>query len=150
MSDFREDLLTAILDCGYGDLYLLEGCRYDIGEIVEECMQICNRLEINTLVRIMFEFGLSDIDTARNDRICEIEAIQNERELDEEEEIELRMLRKMEPLRDFASYHNYIDTHIWLATKENGDAYQRYLGNAIKNFREMTGFEIGFDYTISV
>ena len=36
MSDWREDLLTAILDCGYGDLYLMDDCQYDIGEIVED------------------------------------------------------------------------------------------------------------------
>ena len=85
MSDWREDLLTSILDCGYGDLYLLEDCQYDIGEIVEECLSNFGRLDINNLVRIMFEFGLRDIETARDDRICELEAVQNERELDDVE-----------------------------------------------------------------
>lgn len=149
MSDWREDLLTSILDCGYGDLYLLEDCQYDIGEIVEECLSNFGRLDINNLVRIMFEFGLRDIETARDDRICELEAVQNERELDDEEQKELEMLRLMEPLEDFGSFHNYIDTHIWLNARDLGEAYQTYLHDAIERFEDMTGFVIGFDYVIT-
>lgn len=94
MADWREDLLTAILDCGYGDLYLLKDCQYDIGEIVEECEETFGGFNINNLVRIMFDCGLRDIETARDDRIRELEAIPNERNLDEDEATELEVLSR--------------------------------------------------------
>lgn len=144
MSDWREDLLTSILDCGYGDLYLLEDCQYDIGEIVEDCIATFGGLKINNLVRIMFDYGLRDIETARDDRICELEAIPNERELDEDEEDELATLRTLEPFEDMQSFHNFIDTHIWIDAKEKVPAYTKYLKEALDHFCEMTGFEITY------
>lgn len=144
MSDFREDLLTSILDCGYGDLYLLEDCQYDIGEIVEDCIATFGGLKINNLVSIMFDYGLRDIETARDYRICELEAIPNERELDEDEEDELATLRTLEPFEDMKSFHNFIDTHIWIDAKEKVPAYTKYLKEALDHFCEMTGFEITY------
>lgn len=144
MADWREDLLTAILDCGYGDLYLMKDCQYDIGEIVEECEATFGCLHINNFVRIMFDFGLRDIEEAINDRICELEAIANERDLDEDEETELSALRELAPFEDMRSYHNYIDTHIWIDDEEKKKTYTAYLQEALDQFEEMTGFEITY------
>lgn len=143
MSDWREDLLTVILDCGYGDLYLLENCQYDMEEIIEECIATFGNIKINNLVRIMFDFGLRDIETARDDRICEIEAIQNERELDEEEREDLEALKQLEPFEDICSFHNYIDTHIWIDNDSKRPVYEKHLSDALKRFTDMTGFTIG-------
>ena len=144
MSDWREDLLTSILDCGYGDLYLLEDCQYDIGYIVEDCIATFENLDINNLVSIMFDYGLRDIEEAISDRICELEAIQNERELDEDEEEELTALRTLEPFEDMQSFYNYIDTHIWIDADEKVDTYKKYMQEALDHFCEMTGFEITY------
>lgn len=134
MADWREDLLTAILDCGYGDLYLLKDCQYDIGEIVEECEETFGGFNINNLVRIMFDCGLRDIETARDDRIRELEAIPNERNLDEDEATELEVLRSLEPFEDIQSFHNFLDTHIWIDVDEKKEAYVKYLNEALDHF----------------
>ena len=143
MTDFREDLLTVILDCGYGDLYLLEDCQYVLEEIIEECMATFGNIKINNLVRIMFDFGIRDIETARDNRICEIEAIQNERDLDDDEQEELDALRQLAPFEDICSFHNYVDTHIWLDNNEKRPVYEKHLQDAFKHFKDMTGFTIG-------
>ena len=146
MNDWKEDLLAAILDCGYADLYLLEDCRYDLCEIVEECRMNFGKLDINLLVRIMFEYGLRDIETAINDRICELESVENERNLDEDERVELESLRVLDPFENIESFHNYIDTSIWVSREGNKrEIYKRYLQDSLDRFEEMTGFQIGTD-----
>ena len=145
MTDFREDLLTAILDCGYGDLYLLEDCRFDIGEIVEECQWTFGNLDINNLVRIMFEFGLRDIEYDIKNRIEELNDIeQTEGELDESEQEERYALSILNPSEDIESFHNYVDTHIWIEAKEKVETYERYLKDSLDQFEEMTGFAIQY------
>lgn len=144
MTDWREDLLTVILDCGNGDLYLLKDCQYDIGEIVEECIATFGAVKINSLVRIMFDYGLRDVEEAIGDRICELEAITNERDLNKVEEQELAALRELDPFEDMLSFHNFIDTHIWIDAKEKVDAYKKYMQEALDHFCEMTGFEIAY------
>ena len=145
MTDFREDMLTAILDCGYGDLYLLEDCRYDIGEIVDECQFTFGKLDINDMVRIMFEFGLRDIEYDIRSRIEDLNDIeQTEGELDESEKEERDALSMLNPSEDIESFHNYVDTHIWIEAKDKVETYERYLKSSLDQFEEMTGFAIQY------
>ena len=145
MSDWREDLLTSILDCGYGDLYLLEDCQYDIGEIVEECEAQFGKIDINLLAMTMFDFGLREIEEAIKDRLAELNDIEEtEGELSEEEQVEREALETLEPFEDMQSFHNFIDTHIWIDAKEKVSAYTKYLKEALDHFCEMTGFEITY------
>ena len=145
MSDWREDLLTSILDCGYGDLYLMEDCQYDIGEIVEECEVQFGKIDINCLVMTMFDFGLREIEEAVKDRLAELNDIkETEGELSEEEQEEREALETLEPFEDMQSFHNFIDTHIWIDAKEKVPAYTKYLKEALDHFCEMTGFEITY------
>ena len=149
MSDWREDLLTEICDCGYGDLYLLEDCEYDLGEIVEECQTTFGNLKINNLVRTMFDFGLRDIEDAIKTRLAEFDDIVEEKGRLSKAEIEERdALETLEPFEDMQSFHNYIDTHIWVDAKEQVNIYPAYMQEALNRFCEMTGFEIGTDYAI--
>lgn len=145
MTDWRETLLTAILDCGYGDLYLMDDCRYDIGEIVEECIDVFGGLKINDLVRIMFDHGVSDIEYAINERLDELNyKADTEGELDEAEQIEHDALETLEPREGFRSYHNFMDTHIWIDAKEKVPTYAKYMQEALDQFYENTGFEITY------
>ena len=143
MTDWREDLLTAILDCGYGDLYLMKDCQYDIGEIVEECIATFGSVKINDLVRIMFDHGLFDIDYAISERIEELDdKAKTEGELDETERIERDALESLEPYSDIQSHHNFVDTYIWIDAKEKVPTYTKYMQDALDDFEEMTGFSI--------
>lgn len=138
MTDWREDLLSAILDCEHADLYSLSGCRYNMEEIVKECLMRFDTLDINCLVRVMFEYGLKDIEIAIFDRVCEIEAVRHERDLDEDEESELEALESLDPFEDIQSS----GAQIWVDDSGKREIYNNYLQDALGHFKKMTGFDI--------
>lgn len=146
----REDFLMNLLNCGVLDLKLIDGVGYEwcdildgetLGEMLSDGSR--QRETLNYIMRRVVEFGIDQITTAVDDRICEIEAIPNERELDADEEEELEALRTLNPEEDIESYHNFIDTHVWF--ENNADVYRTYLQEALDDFTEGTGFEIGGD-----
>lgn len=141
MATNRDWLLMELLHCGEYDLSLLDNVGYDWCDVIETDSTF--PFDLNYVMRQVFEFGYSQIAQAVNDRICELEAIPNERELEEDEELELSELRTLEPYEDFESFHNYIDTHVWC--EKHKDIYQKYMAEAIDEFGDGTGFEISFD-----
>lgn len=138
MATNRDWLLMELLHCREYDLSLLDNVGYDLCDIIETDSTF--PFDLNYVMRQVFELGYSQIAQAVNDRICELEAISNERELEEDEELELSELRTLEPSEDFESFHNYIDTHVWC--ERNKEIYKKYLSEALDDFAEGTGFEI--------
>lgn len=150
MVSSREDFLMNLLNCGVLDLKLIDDVGYDWcdildGEMLGEMLSDGSRQRetLNYIMRRVVEFGIDQLTTAVADRICELEAITNERELDVDEEEELEALRTLNPEEDIESYHNFIDTHVWF--ENNADVYRTYLQRALDDFAEGTGFEIGGD-----
>ena len=147
MISSREDFLMNLLNCGVLDLRLIDGVGYDWCDILSEEM-ICGiagrsgngSCAIDFVMAEVVAFGIDQIETAISDRICELEAIPNERELDEDEEAELSALRTLNPDEDISGYYNCIDTHVYM--ERNGSLYKRYLSEAIGDFEEGTGLEI--------
>ena len=147
MVSSREDFLMNLLNCGVLDLKLIDGVGYDWCDILSEEMiyGIAGRsgngsCAINFVMAEVVAFGIDQIETAISDRICELEAIPNERELDEDEEAELAALRTLNPDEDISAYYNCIDTHVCM--ERNGNLYKQYLSEAIAGFEEGTGLEI--------
>lgn len=145
MISSRDDFLMSILHCGVCDLSLIDDVGYNWCDILDsetlgEMLSSGSRQRLNYLMRRVVEFGIRQITTAVDDRICELEAIPNDRELDADEEKELSALRALNPEEDIDSYHNFVDTHVWF--ENNADVYHTYMQEALDNFAEGTGFEI--------
>lgn len=143
----RDDFLISMLNCGVLDLRLIDDVGYNWCDILDSetlCEMLSDgtgqRETLNYLMRRVVDFGIEQITTAVDDRICELEAIPNERELDDDEEKELSALRALNPEEDIDSYHNFVDTHVWF--ENNADVYHTYLQEALDDFAEGTGFEI--------
>lgn len=136
---FKDDLLVELLGCGYADLSVLEGCRYDFSEIIDECYSVYGKLELNALAKIMFEFGIREIGDYICDRINSIEyGVDDENMLSEELREELNALRDLDVGEDIQSFHNYLDTSIWVCNHE--ETYEKYLGEALDTFAKNTGY----------
>ena len=115
-----EDLLTAILDCGYADLQMLFDSKYDMYDIVEyakDNLDFGNNLDINTLIQAVIELALGEIQ----DYI-------DEKDLDVELDI----------FDDVDIFINYIDTHVYIY-EDKIDEYKRHVPEIFDMFEEKTG-----------
>lgn len=136
----KGNLLCSILDCGELDLGMLDEVGYDwcdvMNRLKEQGVGILD-VGFNGLMRAVVEMGVEDLATAVNDRVCELEAIPNERELDEDEKKEMEQLLLLSPEDDVEAFFNYLDTHAYLL--KNGQIYREYLPDALDEFEENTG-----------
>lgn len=139
----RDLLLTALLECGTLDLCVLDRVGYDWCDVLDRAEGFgvsFEKLGFNGLMRLVVDMGIEDLATAIGDRICELEAITNERELDEDEADELEMLRLLDPEEDVNAYFNFLDTHAYL--QKNQDIYRDYAQDEVKEFEENTGLNM--------
>ena len=142
MFDPRDSLLMEIFQCGYVDLSILDGVRYAPADVLCYCYGASlTDFSLNDYMLAVFKVGIDDIQVAINDRLCELEAIENERDRDEEEEREYRALEGITPDVDIYTYCNCIDTHVYFS--DNAEVYRAYLSDALEAFADNTGFEIG-------
>lgn len=138
MTSGRDSLLCEILHCGTLDLAMLDRVEYDWCDVLDQLDWPGNGMDFNLLMRGIVSCGIIGLREAIDDRIAELEAIElNERELDEEEAEELKVIRALDPDEDVESYHNWLDTHVWF--EKHGDEYREYLADAIEEFENNTG-----------
>ena len=133
----RESLLTSVLDCGEADLSILDDVQYDWCDLIEPGDEV---KRLTQLMDAVFRHGFGEIAVAVSDRICELEAVVNERELDAEEEQELTALRGLTPRKDFSTYCNCLDTHVYCVN--HGKTSLEYMSEALDAFADNTGFDI--------
>lgn len=132
-------LLCEMLSCGTMDLELLDRVGYDWDEVLEQLdWPDGEGFTFNRLMRAVVDVGTIHIREAVDDRICELVAIQNERELDDDEAKEMDALRRLDPDQDIESFFNCLDTHVWF--RQNGPVYRRYLSSALDSFEDNVGF----------
>ena len=134
----RDWLLCSMLNCGYLDLAILDDVEYDWGDVLKQIDWMDGNITFNGLMEGVFELGACHIAEAVDDRICELEAVQlNSRELDEDEEQELKDLNSLNPDSDIQGYFNCLDTHAWF--NQNEDIYRKYVPEALESFEMNTG-----------
>lgn len=141
----KEELLRAMLDCGIDDLSMLDDVQYDWYEILEQLdWPDGEGFRFNRLMRAVVDVGIIYIKDAADDRICELEALVSERNLDEDEEKELAALRSIDPDSDIRGYFNFMDISVWI--ESNAEVYMEYLQEALDSFTDNTGLQIITDY----
>lgn len=60
----REYLLCTLLDCGYADLAMLDDVGYDINDIAAEARLMFGDICLNSIIAVIFQKGLSDLEEA--------------------------------------------------------------------------------------
>ena len=141
MVSAKDDLLMTVLRCGSLDLEMLESVRYDFDEIIGQLDGLpLQEAGFDGLMRAVVDVGIIHLREAVDDRLCELEAVHMEREWDEYEAEEYRLLELLDPDVDIQSYHNCLDTSAWF--ERRGEIYREYLSKAIDSFEENTGIPL--------
>lgn len=140
----REDFLMQILRCGVLDLKLIDDVGYDWCDILDsDVFENGVPFNLNNVMRLVFEYGFSQIEAAVDSRVDYLEDTEKTYGLSDSQAEELEALRTLNPMEDFTSFHNYIDTHVWC--ERHKEIYQKYMEEALDEFADGTGFEITFN-----
>ena len=60
--DGREELLCAILGCGFGDLRMIDDCKYDLAEIYSDLKEFRKDVSLNAVINEIFRLGVSELE----------------------------------------------------------------------------------------
>lgn len=137
----KTEVLMEVLQCKEADMVLLDRVNYDFEDIRAKLAGMSSsEVSLNGIMQAVVKVGIDNISLAVSDAICELEAITNERELDDDEELALSELNSLDPHSDIQSSHNYLDTHVWISA--HAETYHLYLQEALDDFHANTGLAI--------
>ncbi len=156
-----EDLLSAVLECGYADLDNLNSCEYPYADLVREVKDNDMEIDINTLTQAMFSLALQDVQEYIDTKINDLEEflddyeeeghdledlqaeIGTDEELSEDDLEELKILVDdcfLDIMEDAEGFYNYMDTSISII--DNEAYYTMYFPDALELFEDKTGFSL--------
>ena len=143
MMSGKDALLCALLDCGEADLSMLEDMECNWNDVLDDLNAnggVASRDGFNALVHSAVNVGRDHIQEAINYRICELEAMEEERGLEDFEAEEKVRLEELRPYGDILSWHNFLDTGVYF--QRNEDIYKDYLDEALDEFERYTGLSL--------
>lgn len=136
----QDIVLTTVLNCGTMDLFMLDDISYDLGSIVDELLADGIKPTLNVILSNVFRKGICDLESRISDRICRLELIPYEENLEDNERRELHALRRLNPEQDIKWYCNCSDTSIYFVN--NKEIYQEYLAGEVSEIEDYMGFSI--------
>lgn len=148
----KDQILITLLQCGTGDLYILDNIGYDVDDIIEEMIQQGNT-HLHCLISGIFYKGAEDLSKALEenrddiietleDKIADYqETMTREQLADCTEYIELttdlELIDKLNPRDDYEYTLNFTDSHIFIP---HLDWYERYLPEETAEIERQMGF----------
>lgn len=162
------NIICGIMDCGIADLSLLDNITLDWSDIEDELNALgCERPDINNIMMACFGICIGRVQSFISEKIEELKDMHTElqfsieeyqeeltdcKDEDIEEKInelihlqstyddEILELENLSPYDDIESYHNFIDTKVYI--KNNHEVYDNYANDINEIFETATGFNI--------
>lgn len=142
----HELLLCELLECGTADLSIIDGCEYDISDIIAEAKGYSENITLATYVMAIRNLLQNEIDDMVKNRIIEIDEDIEDSEgaistVNVLNEIKSK-LKSLNPFEDFELWFNYLDTH--LSVVHNKEIYERYLKSEVEELINDSGLHFDF------
>lgn len=130
----HELLLCELLECGTADLSIIDGCEYDISDIIAEAKGYSENITLATYVIAIRNLLHNEIDYLIKRRIKEIDEeifnLEGDTKLiNDLNEIKYK-LQSLNPYEDFELYFNYLATDISII--HNEEVYKYYLKSELE------------------
>lgn len=126
MISSREDFLMTFIGCGQLDLQLIDDVEYDWCDVLERVDFTClGERKMSAIMHAVFDVGKDEINEAIRERIDYLEDTKKTYGISEEQENELKDLKKLNPYNDLEEYHNYLDTHVTCVNHKS--VYKKFL-----------------------
>lgn len=123
-------LLCELLECGALDLQVIDGCKYDISDIIAEVKGYNEKITLSTLVMAIFNLFQNEvrelIDFKLGEITDEVLRLDNSDSEIVTQLIEIEeKLTRLNPFDDFELWFNYLDTNMSISTNE--EIYNFYI-----------------------
>lgn len=141
----QELLLCELLECGTADLIVINGCEYDISDIINEAKGFGEKVTLASIVNAISNLAKNEICSVINDKLDEISSEIVRLDNDDSEiinqlnEIEVK-LKSLNQFDDFELWFNFLDTHVSLVSNE--DIYKFYLKDEMEKIFEDSGLTL--------
>lgn len=133
----RSIILKEVLDCGYGDLYIIDDVE-NLEDILSDMSDNGEPITLNSILEKVFERGISEMEMYVNDRIRELEQESRE-ELNEDDAEELKALKTLQVRKDIDYDCNCSASGIYFTNGKSG-IYHEYFAQDLEEVEAEMGF----------
>lgn len=139
----REELLCAILGCGFADLKMIDDCRYDLAQIYNDLKESYKDVSLNTVIDEIFRLGVSELEekvlSQKEDTKSRLESVAKGSRLERLLNEQMEEIKCLCPKDDVVWHTNFLDSDIRFCKNES--VYRKYFPGEISEIEDDMGFE---------
>ena len=139
----REELLCGILDCGFGDLRMIDDCKYDLAEIYSDLKESHRYVSLNTVIDAIFRLGVSELEekvlSQKEDTEIRLESAVKGSKLERMLYEQMEEINSLCPKDDVVWHTNFLDSDIRFCKNES--LYRKHFAVEISGIEDNMGFE---------
>ena len=139
----REELLCAILGCGFADLKMIDDCRYDLAQIYNDLKEFRKDFSLNAVIDEIFRLGVSELEekvlSQKEDTKSRLENVAKGSRLERLLNEQMEEISSLCPKDDVVWHTNFLDSDIRFCKNES--LYRKYFPGEISEIEDDIGFE---------
>lgn len=139
----REELLCAILGCGFADLRMIDDCKYDLAEIYSDLKESHRDVSLNTVIDAIFRLGVSELEekvlSQKEDTEIRLDSAVKGSKLERMLYEQMEEISSLCPKDDVVWYTNFLDSDIGFCKNES--LYRKHFAIEISGIEDNMGFE---------
>lgn len=139
----KEELLCGILGCGFGDLRMIDDCKYDLAEIYSDLKESHRYVSLNTVIDEIFRLGVSELEekvlSQKEDTEIRLASAVKGSKLERLLNEQMEEIKSLCPKDDVVWHTNFLDSDIRFCKNES--VYRKYFPGEISEIEDDMGFE---------
>lgn len=139
----REELLCAILGCGFADLKMIDDCRYDLAQIYNDLKEFRKDVSLNTVIDEIFRLGVLELEEMvsilKEDTKSRLESVVKGSRIERLLNEQMEEIKCLCPKDDVVWHTNFLDSDIRFCKNES--LYRKYFPGEISEIEDDMGVE---------
>ena len=139
----REELLCAILGCGFADLKMIDDCRYDLAQIYNNLKEGYKDVSLNTVIDEIFRLGVLELEQMvsilKEDTKIRLNRVSKGSKIKRLLNEKMDEIKSLCPKEDVVWHTNFLDSDIIFCKNES--LYRKYFPGEISEIEDDMGFE---------
>nr|DAJ66234.1 MAG TPA: hypothetical protein [Caudoviricetes sp.] len=139
----REELLCAILGCGFADLKMIDDCRYDLAQIYSNLKEGYKDVSLNTVIDEIFRLGVLELEEMvsilKEDTKIRLKRVSKGSKIERLLNEKMDEIKSLCPKEDVVWHTNFLDSDIGFCKNES--LYRKYFPGEISEIEDDIGFE---------